>query len=69
MDWLPGYAVFLGVAVAVRLGFDATLDALWESQGLDPTSRPAFNSLEEWLVGAAIGALAGWIVTKVFGED
>lgn len=69
MEWLPGYVVFLAISVAVRFGLDGALDALWRSQDLDPAARPAFNSLEEWLIGAAIGALAGWIVTKALGED
>jgi hypothetical protein len=68
MEWLPGYVVFLAISVAVRYGLDGALDALWRSQDLDPASRPAFNSLEEWLIGAAIGAFAGWIVTKALGD-
>lgn len=69
MAWVLGFGTFLAVAVAVRLGLEGLLDVWWASDGLDPSSRPPLNAGGEWLVSGAIGLGAGWLVTRIFGDD
>ena len=69
MELFAGFVTFIGVSVGARLALEWALDTWWSSQGLDPSSRPPFNALVEWLVAGGIGLGAAWFVTRAFGED
>jgi hypothetical protein len=53
MTWVLGFAAFLGVGAVIFLA----LEAVAPGSGTNP------------FVGVVIGAVAGWVVTKVLGDD
>jgi len=53
VEGLVGFAVFIAVAVGLTLALEAVAPG---------TAANPF-------IGAGVGAIAGWLVTKAFGDD
>ncbi len=53
IEGVVGFAVFIAVAVGITL----VLEAVAPGSSANP------------FIGAAVGAVAGWLVTKAFGDE
>jgi hypothetical protein len=53
VEWAVGFATFLAVAVVISIALE------------DAVPGSAANPF----IGAGVGAVAGWMVTKLFGDD
>jgi hypothetical protein len=68
MNTVLGVAAFLTfcfVTVVAQAGAVFLYTAWWESDGLDAATIPQSTmDFVTWAAGAAVGAAAGWAVTK-----
>jgi hypothetical protein len=69
INWVAGFATFIGVSLLFYVGFGWVLDYWWTSEGLDPATRPPLNAGGQWMLSGGVGLAAGWIVGKIFGKD